>query len=169
MTGRPVSRPDEPGPLVVLGIGNTLLRDDGAGVHAVLLLADDPSLPAGTSVVDGGTGGLSLLPIISDASALIVVDAVEVGAEPGHIRVLTGPDLNGDPARMSVHEVGTSDLLAAARLTGVLPTRTVLVGVQPACLEPGLDLSPPVAAALPALVETVRDWCGRLKEDTADA
>ena len=155
---------DEPDrPLLVLGIGNILLSDDGVGVHATDLLADAPSLlPAGTTVLDGGTGGLSLLPAIADAGALVIVDAIDVGAAPGHIQVLTGTELHAEPAKLSVHEVGTADLLAAARLTGVLPTATALIGIQPASLSPGVDLSPPVAAALPELVATVRRWCAAL-------
>lgn len=156
------------GPLVILGIGNILLSDDAAGVHAVQLLESDPTLPQGTIVVDGGTGGLSLLPIISDAGALILVDAIDVGAQPGHIQVLAGADLHADPARLSVHEVGTSDLLAAARLTGVLPTRTVLVGIQPGSLDTSLELSPAVAAAMGLLVATVRHWCETLLAADAD-
>jgi hydrogenase maturation protease len=150
-------------PLVVLGIGNTLLGDDGVGVHATDLLAADPSLlPAGTTVLDGGTGGLSLLPAIADAGALVIVDAIDVDAAPGHIRVLTGIDLHAEPGKLSVHEVGTADLLAAARLTGVLPESTALIGIQPATLSPSITLSPPVAAALPELLDTVRRWCAAL-------
>ena len=88
-------------------------------------------------------------------------DAVDVGAVPGSVHVLTGSDLYANLVRLSVHQVGTSDLLAAARLAGMLPERVVLVGVQPATIAAGLELSPAVAAALPAALDLVRDWCHR--------
>jgi hydrogenase maturation protease len=147
---------------IVLGIGNILLTDDGVGVHAVRALAEDAGLPPGTEVVDGGTGGLSLLPIVRDATALVLVDAVDVGAPPGSVHVLTGADLYAGLVRLSVHQVGAADLLAAARLTGGLPADVVLVGVQPASLAPDVRLSAPVAAALPAVLAAVREWCHRL-------
>lgn len=164
--GGPTSEPPgaASGPLVVLGLGNILLSDDAAGVHAVRLLEGHPSLPEHTAVVDGGTSGLSLLPLVSGARALVLVDAIEVGAAPGHLEVLTGAGLHAAPAKLSVHEVGTSDLLAAARLIGVLPDHTALVGIQPASLAPGLALSPPVAEALPRMVEKVLVWCRQLHE-----
>jgi hydrogenase maturation protease len=149
-------------PLVVLGIGNSILSDDGVGVHAVTLLRDDPRLPAGTELVDGGTNGLALLPTIARAEALILVDAVDVGAPAGSVHVLRGADLYADLLHLSVHQVGAADLLAAATLTGALPRHVVLVGVQPASLAPGTRLSAAVAAALPEAIGTVRQWCHRL-------
>jgi hydrogenase maturation protease len=149
-------------PLVVLGIGNVLLGDDGVGVHAVRALAEGGGLPPSADVIDGGTGGLSLLPIIRGAAALVLVDAVDVGADPGSRHVLTGAGLYAGLVRLSVHQIGASDLLAVARLTGVLPAEVVLVGVQPASLAPDVRLSPVVAAALPGVLTTVRRWCHRL-------
>jgi hydrogenase maturation protease len=151
------------GSVVVLGIGNVLLGDDAVGVHVIRVLeAIRDELPRQTVIVDGGTAGLSLLPIIEEASELVLVDAVDDGSVPGHVQVLAGRALYADPARLSVHEVGTADLIAAARLTGVLPVRTVLVGVQPGPIAPGLELSPAVAAAVPPAVALVRQWCHSL-------
>lgn len=156
-----------PDPVVVLGIGNILLTDDGVGVHVVraLLAEDDPGLPPGTELVEGGTGGLSLLPTVRDAGALVLVDAVDLNAEPGSVHVLTGDDLYSRLVRLSVHQVGASDLLAAARLIGGLPERVVLVGVQTASLATDLRLSPAVAAALPTAVDAVRRCCRELSNE----
>ncbi len=150
--------------LLVLAVGNELSGDDGLGVHALRALhlpENLAALPPDVELVEGGTAGLALLPAISGARALVIIDAVDVGAEPGSVHVLSGSDLYANLVRLSVHQVGTSDLLAAARLAGMLPERVVLVGVQPATIAAGLDLSPAVAAALPAVVEAVRDRCHR--------
>ena len=150
------------GGLLVLGIGNSILTDDGLGVHVVEALRDSDALPPGTTVVDGGTNGLSLLPLIAEAGALVIVDAVDVGAEPGSVHVLHGADRYADLRHLSVHQVGAADLLAAASLTGALPAQVVLIGAQPESLGPGVDLTPTVRAALPEVIGTVLQWCGRM-------
>ncbi len=152
------------GSLLVLAVGNELSGDDGLGVHAIRALQSPErlaALPPDVELLDGGTAGLALLPAITGARALVVIDAVDVGAEPGSVHVLTGTDLYANLVRLSVHQVGTSDLLAAARLAGGLPDQVVLIGVQPETIATGLELSPAVAAALPAALDLVRDWCHR--------
>jgi hydrogenase maturation protease len=155
-------------PLLVLGVGNVLMSDDGVGVHVVRALDagraidDDGGLPPGASVVDGGTAGLSLLPLIGQAGAMVVVDAVDVGAAPGTVHVLTGADLHSGRFHLSVHQVGTADLLSAAALLGTLPADVLLIGIQPARIEPGLQMSPKVRSAVPLAVQTVRTCAQRL-------
>lgn len=147
---------DPDGPLLALGIGNVLLRDEGLGVlvaRALAAAAERPegALPPGTEVVDGGTLGLDLLPRIEDARAVVIVDAVDLGEPPGTVVLLRGAALHGALAHhVSPHQVGISDLLGAARLAGTLPERVALVGVQPAEIAIGLEPSAPVRAALPA-------------------
>lgn len=145
---------------VVLGIGNSLLGDDGIGVALAQELAADPLLPPGTEVIDGGTAGLALLPLIADADALVIVDAVNLDAEPGTLHVLVGDEIGAAyQGHLTAHQVGAADLLCAARLTGVLPAGSTLIGVQPATLATGVGLSPQVGAALPSVVVAVRQWC----------
>ncbi len=155
--------------IVVLCVGNLLAGDDGVGVHVADALRPGQStevmpggtvpggaLPGGVRVVDGGTIGLELLSVIEDARALVIVDAVELRAPPGTVRVLEGPALHAALARhMSVHQVAVADLLALGRLTGRLPERVAMVGVQPATFEPSMELSGPVAAALPVAMVAV--------------
>lgn len=155
--------------LLVLGIGNSIYGDDGVGVHVVTALREQGALPIGTVVIDGGTSGLSLLPAVAEAEALIVVDAVDAGAEPGSVHVLRGADLYASLVHLSVHQVGTADLLGAARLTGALPQDVVLVGVQPADLGPGVGLTEAVAAALPEAIGTVRRLCHQMVGDHGSA
>lgn len=141
--------------MLVLGVGNRLLGDDGIGVRVVEGLGD-ADLPAGIRAVDGGTLGRDLLPLVVAATALIVVDAVDLRAVPGTVTVL-----RDDSAEQAMGVGGLArggrigDLLALARLADRRPERLVLVAIQPASIEPGLDLSEAVEAALPGAVELV--------------
>jgi hydrogenase maturation protease len=139
---------------LVLGLGNILLRDEGVGVRVVERLQELYQFPPGVQVLDGGTLGLDLMPYVEAADRLLVIDAVDAGAEPGTIAHLEGEEV---PAFLSVkispHQMGLSDLLAAARLRDVYPEEVVLWGVQPAEIDVGLDLSPAVAPQVDALVD----------------
>jgi len=143
-------------PLVVLGLGNVLLEDDGAGAAAVRLLLDRYEAPPEVSVLDGGTLGLSLLPYLESAGAVILVDAVMTGAEPGSLVRLDGDDVApAVAARLSPHQVGVADLLDGARWLGRYPDHVVLLGVVPESMQLAVGLSPRVQAALPELVDAV--------------
>ena len=148
---------------LVLGVGNLLLKDEGVGVHvarAVARAAETPggALPMGTRVVDGGTLGLDLLPLLDESDAIIIIDAAHLHREPGTVAVLRGEELASVIAgHLSTHQVGIADLLAVARLAGSLPERVSLVAIEPAEIGPGLELTPDVAARLSAAVEIVRE------------
>jgi hydrogenase maturation protease len=154
-----------PSHILVLGLGNILLTDEGLGVRAVERLAADYDLPANVEVLDGGTLGLDLLPRLEGVEALLLVDAVKAGGQPGDLVRLAGDDIQAALAvKMSVHQVGLQELLAVSAFQGTRPPRVVLWGMEPAALEWGLELSPPVAARLDALVEAIsqelRAWGG---------
>lgn len=148
---------------LVIGIGNMLLRDEGVGVRVVSELArgfadGGPSFPPGTRFVDGGTLGLELLPMIQDASILVLVDAVNLRRPPGSVAVYRSDAIEGMLAgHVSPHQVGVADLVAAARLLGVLPEATSLVGIQPASIEIGLELTAAVEEAVPVAMELIRE------------
>lgn len=144
--------------VLVLGVGNVLMRDEGVGVHVAREIARDASLFGGdVHVVDGGTLGLDLLPLIADARALVLIDAVDLRAEPGTVSVLRGDAVHGVlGGHLSAHQVGLGDLVAVGRLTGALPERVVLVGVQPAAIEVGVELTTECAAAVPQAIDAVR-------------
>ena len=158
--------------ILVLGVGNTLMRDDGVGVHAVGALADGYELPANVLVVDGGVAGLRLLSEIAAADYLIIVDAVRRGGVPGSIYRLGQEDLH--PRRgpfVSAHEVGIAELLAAAEFTGRLP-ETHIIGIEPLETETVcLELSSPLRCALPqvvtAIIERLRAHGAELKRKPA--
>lgn len=142
--------------ILVLGVGNTLMCDDGVGIHAVQSLADGYELPANVRVVDGGVAGLGLLGEIAAADFLIIVDAVKWGGTPGSIHRLGQENLL--PHRgpfISAHEVGIAELLAAAEFSGCLP-QTEILGVEPLVMETvGLELSSPLRCALPQVVTAI--------------
>lgn len=150
--------------ILVLGIGNTLLQDDGAGVAVTERLRAELAGVEGVRFLDGGTLGLSLLPDIEDAGALIVIDAAELGEAPGTVRVFLGGDMNRQLSgrKSTVHELALSDLLAAAAMSGREPARRALVAIQPASTDWGLEPTPPVRQAIPdacALVAGMtREW-----------
>ena len=148
---------------LVIGIGNMLLRDEGVGVRVVAELArgfagGGPAVPPGTRFVDGGTLGLDLLPMIQDASILVLVDAVDLRRPPGSVAVLRGDAIEGMlVGHVSPHQVGVADLVAAARLLGALPEAISLVGIQPAAIEIGLELTAEVEQAVPVAMARVCD------------
>jgi hydrogenase maturation protease len=149
--------------VTVLGVGNILLQDEGLGVSAVEQLSARHILPEKVRVVDGGALGLNLLPLLEESSALLIVDAIAAGQPPGTLVRLEGKEIAGALAlKMSMHQVGLRELLGVSDLRQTLPSRLVLWGMEPATMGWGVELSPPVAAALGSLVEVVleelRSW-----------
>lgn len=143
--------------LLVLGLGNVLLGDDGAGPAVIALLRDGYDAPAGTLMLDGGTLGLSLLPYLEDARRVILVDAVAADAPAGTLVRLEGRDVGPAVAtRLSPHQVGVADLLEGARWHAREPQLLILLGVVPQSIELGVGLSAPVQRALHPLVDLVR-------------
>lgn len=144
--------------ITILGIGNILNRDEGVGVHAVRMLEQghqlsDDSLPAEIAFLDGGTLGLNLLPVVEEASHLLILDAVDAHQPPGTVIELAGdqiPLFAG--VKLSQHQVTFQEVLGLAAVRGKLPADLCLIGVQPADLEIGLELSPTVVAALPEVI-----------------
>lgn len=149
-------RPARP-PVLVLGIGNILLGDEGVGVRVVEDLRQAGPTPDGVEVVDGGTAGMALIDIIAGRRHVIIVDAVKTGAAPGTIVVLRDGDIPaGFRERTSPHALGIGDVLAVLNLQGEAPHRLTLIGIEPDSLDFGLELSATVAAQVPALAERVK-------------
>jgi hydrogenase maturation protease len=141
---------------LVLGIGNILLMDEGVGVRVVEELLKRFRFSEDVEVLDGGTAGLELLSYISNKDHLIIVDAVKSGHPPGTVVRVEGEDVPATfTARISPHQLGISDVLAAARLTEELPEHMVLFGIEPKRMETGLDLSKEVRGSLQKLVDIV--------------
>jgi len=139
--------------VLVLGLGNVLCTDDGAGVVAVHRLRRDHVVPQDVRIVDGGTLGLDLLALVAASDRVILVDAVRADGPPGMPVRLAGDDVA--PAvyeRLSPHQIGVGDLLAGVTLLDRYPDEVVIVGIVPASTELGLGLTPAVDAGLDDLV-----------------
>jgi hydrogenase maturation protease len=149
--------------ILVLGLGNLLMSDDSIGVRAVQRLQQDYSLPENVTFLDGGTLGLDLLPYIELADSLLIIDALEMQAEPGSLFRLEGDEVpRAFASKLSVHQMGLQDLLAVAELQGYSPQKLVVHGIQAGSIEMTLDLSPAVAQAMESLndavVQELIDW-----------
>lgn len=143
--------------LLVLGLGNTIMSDDGVGPKVIEQLQKKDSLPAGVTLLDGGTLGLDLLPFLENVKRLIIIDAVEIAQPAGTVVRLCGDEVPmALETKLSPHQMGMKDLLAVARLMGQLPEEIVLIGVQPLLLEMGTELTQPVMAALPEMITLVQ-------------
>ena len=146
------------GNTVVLGLGNVLHADDGVGPQAISRLSADSRVPAGVTLVEGGTLGLELLPYVWDCARLIVIDAIDVGEASGTVVRISREELNSLPGKSSAHQLGVADLLVALRMLAERQPQVVLLGVQPGSTDWSDELSAPVAAAMDSLVEaTIRE------------
>jgi hydrogenase maturation protease len=133
------ARPDR---VLVLGLGNVLLTDEGIGVHAVTALRRSYRFFPEIDIVDGGTMGLDLLPLFQDRDRILIIDAVDFGRSCGHIATLEQASIPSVlNTKMSTHHIGLADLLIAARLTRDTPLLVALVGIQPFSLAMALGLS----------------------------
>jgi len=138
--------------ILVLGIGNVLLTDEGIGVRAIKELERRFSFPVNVELLDGGTAGIELLRHIRNRDYLIIIDAMKWNEKPGTVVRFEGDEV---PAafrtRISPHQLGLSDLLAAAMLTGEIPK----IGVEPESIDIGLDLTETVEASVEKLIGEV--------------
>ena len=144
---------------LVLGIGNTLLTDEGVGVRVIERLGE-ASLPEDVELLDGGTLSFTLAGPIEEADALVVVDAANLKSPPGEMQVFEGQAMDAflmSNRKTSVHEVGLTDLRAIALLAGHWPERRALVAIQPERVDWGEAPTPAVAQAIPLAVQTVQD------------
>ncbi len=148
---------------VVLGLGNILYGDEGVGVEALSPLIARLGEQENVEIVDGGTLGLHLLPIVEDSSYLLVLDAINAGEAPGTLIELRGEEIPlYEGIKLSEHQVTFQEVLGLATLRGNVPPHLYLIGVQPQQLAIGIGLTPVVAAAVPLMVEralaVLRQW-----------
>jgi len=150
---------------LVLGIGNTLLTDEGIGVHVLQALESELAHWPDVTLLDGGTLSFTLAGPIEEADALIVVDAANIKTRPGEWTLLRGEEMDAflmSNRKASVHEVGLTDLRAIALLAGHWPERRAMLAIQPDVIDWGEQPTPAVAAAIPpacaAIVEQIRAW-----------
>ncbi|MDA8432676.1 MAG: HyaD/HybD family hydrogenase maturation endopeptidase [Nitrospiraceae bacterium] len=142
--------------ILILGVGSILMRDEGLGVLAIEEMERRFRFPDNVELLDGGTSGIELLSHIRDRDYLIVIDAIKAGHPAGTVLRVEGEDV---PARfrmrLSPHQLGISDLLAAASLTDELPGRMVLFGIEPKIIEVGIGISDEVRSGMEKLLQAV--------------
>lgn len=153
----PLPQRDDAPDVLVLGVGNEALGDEGVGIHVVRALAAAGPLP-GARVVEGGTAGWALLGWLEGVRRLVLVDAMAMGCPPGTVVTVRLEQVRraAPPERTSLHGVAILDVLELASALGISPPEVYLVGVQPARISPGSELSPEVGRALPRAIEAAR-------------
>jgi len=146
-------------PVLIVGLGNRLLRDDGVGVE--LLSRIEPRAAAWrdqVELLDGGTQGLALLGKLAGREAVVFLDAIRMGAEPGTVHVFRGEELGRMGSRATTaHEGGVTEILGALALLGETPPEVIVIGVEPGEIETGIGLSEPVGAVLEQAVQRAEE------------
>lgn len=150
-----------PRKVLILGVGNLLLGDDGFGVHLINSLADTP-FPPNVQLLEAGTVSHQLIPLLREINHLIVIDVVEAGDAPGSIFRFSPEDMRFPAEQMvSLHQISLIDVLRMAELTGGKP-ETVIIGVQPKDVSSwSLELSDEVRAVIPKVKDLI---LGELKK-----
>jgi len=137
---------------LILGCGNLLLQDEGVGVHLIEYLKDK-ELPADVELLDGGTAGFSLVDFITQASKVVIVDAVKAGGRPGDIYCFGLEDFETeDSPKTSLHDITLKDVFAMAKKLGPLP-KIRIIGIEPKSIDYGTELSAEISRLLPKIAE----------------
>ncbi len=148
----------KPAHTLILGIGNTLLSDEGIGIHVLRAIQQLPNLADRVEFLDGGTLSFTLTRPIEDCDQVIVIDASEIKSAPGTVKTFEKEAMDSfitSGNKKSVHEVSLVDVLSMAMLAGKLPEKRALIGIQPQNLDWGDQPSPAVQAAIPQACQHV--------------
>lgn len=150
--------------ILILGIGNILLRDEGVGVRVIEVLGSY-SLPEGVELVDGGTAGADLLDVIADREQVIVIDAIGGDFCPGTIVRFSQNELEqlSRGPLASLHDLNLTETLIMARLLGCAPGQVTIFGIKPAVVECGIGLSREVEKTVPAVIREIQSEIERLR------
>lgn len=143
--------------ILILGVGNLLLSDEGVGVHiAQRMMKMD--LPPEVQVVEGGTDGFGLVNFITQADRLILIDAVKGGGQPGSIYRFDIDDCPPYPDlfKTSVHQISILEVINLSGLIGSIP-HTTIIGIEPVCLEMGMELSPSIEKKVPKVIQMIEE------------
>lgn len=144
--------------ILIVGVGNVLLMDDGVGVHAIEKLKMDP--PSHCLIAEVGTATLNALHLFEWADKILAIDAMQAGSSPGTLYSFTLSDVEERGPQMSLHEL---DLVAALRFLNRPLPETLVLGVEPETINYGIELSPSVKATLPRLVQATKKIIGQWK------
>ena len=149
--------------ILILGIGNILMRDEGAGIHVITGLEEEAYIEA--DLMDGGTGGFHLLGVIQSYNTIIIVDASLDHFPAGHVRILHPKYAKDFPRQLSAHEIGLKDLIDAAFLLGNTPQIYLVAISVKDFQEMGMELSPEVSQAIPVAKQIIKELIKSLLEN----
>ncbi len=150
-------------PIWIAGLGNVLMKDDGVGAVAAMMLAENP--PEGAFVSEVGTAILSYADHLSSAEDILVIDALRGGKEPGTVSLFTMDELELSVEWRTAHDLSFADALQLFR--GGRPARVKVLGIEPGEIDYGMELSQAVKDALPAVVDAVRKVVAEWREDSS--
>lgn len=154
--------------ITILGLGNPIRQDEGFGIHVVHRLMQKDEFSE-VNLVDGGTDGLALLPLVEEAKYLLVLDAVDAKAKAGTVVSLKHTEVFSlQTEKLSQHQITFQEVLALAHFRNCLPQEVAIIGVQPAQLSWGTELSSTVAATLPQVELMVKNQIMAWKEQRDD-
>jgi len=155
-------------PILILGIGNYLMGDEGVGVHTALRL-QETGLPENIEIVDGGTGGFHLLQYFEDHDTVILIDATLDGNAPGTIRLIEPRFAKDFPRAMSTHDIGLRDMVSALQWMEKMPHIYLFVVSIETIQQQGIELTPAIENAMPLLLEKVQEQALQLLEQKQPA
>lgn len=154
--------------LLIMGIGNYLMGDEGVGVHAAERM-QQTTLPPGVDVVDGGTGGFHLLSYFEKYPRVILVDATLDGNPAGTIRLIKPRFASDFPKAMSTHDIGLKDMMSSLQLLGQIPEIHLFVVSIATIQQQGMELTPEVEAIMPALLGKITELAHTLAHEEQPA
>lgn len=142
----------------VVGIGNIIMQDEGFGVKCAEYLKENTDYPDFVQIIDGGTLGMDLMPYIADTKKLLFIDAIDIDAPVGTFYRYSGDELNAYfKNKLSIHDVGVNDMLAILKITNNPIEEVVVMGIKPAVVSMGLDLTPEVADKIPEVAQKAKE------------
>lgn len=144
--------------ILILGIGNLLLGDEGVGVHAVQMLEKE-KFPDNVTILDGGTGGFHLMSYIQDYPKILMIDATMDGKPPGTISVIKPKFASDFPKSLSAHDIGLKDLIESVALIDKLPDITLITVSIESLPGMSLELTPGISNSLPGIIERINSFC----------
>ncbi len=153
--------------ILIMGIGNYLMGDEGVGVHLAETL-EGYTLPPNVDVVDGGTGGFHLLEYFEKYKEVILVDATLDNNPVGHIRLIQPKFASDFPKAMSTHDIGLKDMMSSLQLMGKVPRIHLFVVSIESIQQQGIELTPEIAAIMPELIEQVISQVDLVNEQLAE-
>jgi len=142
--------------IVIIGVGNLLLKDEGVGVQVIHVLKEKNNFPENVELVDAGTAALDVLQMLGEVDQLIVIDAVKGGCAPGTIYKFKPGDIRStNRATTSLHQLGFIEALSIVEKLGKAPKNVTIIGIEPGEIDIGLELSPEIAAKVPKIIQLV--------------